>query len=69
MVHDVTLYRLAAQCPRCGWSPSKRVTARHVELVRAVPPLEPLDWVKCQNRRCEHEYSVTARAYQQARAA
>ncbi len=63
------LYRLAAQCPACGWSPSKRVTALHVELVRDVPPVEALDSVKCQNMACGEIYTLTARAYHQAQRA
>ena len=63
------LYLLAAQCPKDGWRPGVRITARQIELMQGEPPDVVVGEAQCPNSRCGHKYPLTARAYQEAKAA
>lgn len=60
---------LGASCPKCGWRPSMRAYAALVEVTATLPPDTPCSSMKCQRKGCETTYVITARAYQNARAA
>lgn len=60
----VTLHRVPALCPKCGWRPPIRVYPWMVAAAAGLPPDTPLVSFRCHRKGCGHIYPITARDVQ-----